>query len=128
MIVLDASVLLGHLDPADQHHDQAAALLRRAVDDELAINVLTLAEVLVSPTRQGRTRPVLDFLGALTVRTIGLPPDAAEPLAELRAGTGLKMPDCCVLLTAEAQGARLATFDRRLAAVAVDRGVAVLPA
>jgi predicted nucleic acid-binding protein len=47
-------------------------------------------------------------------------------LAGLRASTGLKLPDCCALLVAEAQGAALATFDDRLARVARSRGVAVL--
>jgi predicted nucleic acid-binding protein len=55
-----------------------------------------------------------------------LPGDAAGQLAELRAHTGLKLPDCCVLLTAERHGpAEIATFDARLARVAVERGLAV---
>jgi predicted nucleic acid-binding protein len=36
------------------------------------------------------------------------------------------MPDCCVLLTAELAGpAELATFDERLAKVAIGRGITV---
>ena len=57
-----------------------------------------------------------------------LPGDAAGQLAELRAHTGLKLPDCCVLLTAERHGpAEIATFDTRLARVAVERGLVVRP-
>lgn len=35
-------------------------------------------------------------------------------LARLRADTGLKMPDCCVLLAAEHTAARVASFDEQL--------------
>jgi predicted nucleic acid-binding protein len=53
---------------------------------------------------------------------------AAPRLAEIRAHTGLKMPDCCVLLAAERLSAsKLATFDARLAQVAAEHGLAVLP-
>ncbi|WP_367186735.1 PIN domain-containing protein [Sporichthya sp.] len=53
------------------------------------------------------------------------PPDTAVRLAQLRAETGLRMPDCCVLLSAEATGATVATFDDRLAASAEARNLAV---
>lgn len=57
------------------------------------------------------------------------PRDADEPLrlAELRVTTGLKLPDCCVLDVAMTNRARLATFDRGLAAAARGLGVAVVP-
>jgi len=38
------------------------------------------------------------------------------------------MPDCCVLLTAEEAGARVASFDERLIKVAKTRGISVVPA
>jgi predicted nucleic acid-binding protein len=46
-------------------------------------------------------------------------------LAGLGAATGLKLPDCCVLLAAEQVDGAVATFDDRLAAVARERGVVV---
>jgi predicted nucleic acid-binding protein len=46
-------------------------------------------------------------------------------LAALRAGTGLKLPDCCVLQAAEQAHAGIATFDDRLAAAARELGVDV---
>ncbi len=47
-------------------------------------------------------------------------------LATLRAGTGLKMPDCCVLLAVQESAAKaLVTFDERLRTHAVRRGIAV---
>jgi hypothetical protein len=53
------------------------------------------------------------------------PDGAAETLAQLRAETVLKMPDCCVLLSALDQQARLASFDDRLVKAALARGVDV---
>jgi predicted nucleic acid-binding protein len=55
----------------------------------------------------------------LKVSQVALLPDAAERLARLRAGTGLKLSDCCVLLAAQQSSAEaVATFDDRLAAAA----------
>jgi predicted nucleic acid-binding protein len=50
---------------------------------------------------------------------------APAALAGLRAATGLKLPDCCVLLAAEQVGGGLGTFDDRLATAARERGVPV---
>ncbi len=57
------------------------------------------------------------------------PHDQDEPLrlAELRAKTGLKLPDCCVLDAAISNSASLATFDQTLAAAAVRHGISVRP-
>jgi predicted nucleic acid-binding protein len=90
------------------------------------MSVLTRAEVLVVPARAGRRRAAEDILDQLSIGTWELPRDAAGQLAELRAHTGLRMPDCCVLLTAEINGpAELATFDERLAQAAAERGITV---
>lgn len=126
MIVLDASALIGFLDGADPHHGSAVALLRDAADQELATSVITLAEVLVVPARRHRLDVALEALRALEVRELGLPPSSPVGLARLGAESGLRLPDCCVLLTAQAQDAALATYDARLGAVATERGVTVL--
>jgi rRNA-processing protein FCF1 len=44
-------------------------------------------------------------------------------LAELRAETGLKLPDCCVSRAAQQSGAAILTFDHRLGADARERGI-----
>ena len=115
MIVLDASVLIAALTPADEHHRAARALLTTAVDDaeDLGVNPITLAEALVNTVRRGTTDAVLTELHTLGVVEIPFPPDAARTLAGLRV-SGVKMPDCCVLLTALQQRAALASFDERL--------------
>lgn len=56
---------------------------------------------------------------------MGLNDDAPTRLALLRAGTGLKLPDCCVLLAAEQTRGTIATFDGRLTAAAVGSDLAV---
>ncbi len=126
MIVLDAGVLIAYLDGEDGHHAVAETLLTHAIDDDLAVNSLTLAEVLVVPARDGRLDPVRTALRDLEVQELPFPADAAVRLAQLRATTGLKMPDCCVLLAAEDAVASLASFDERLTQVAEDRNLPVL--
>ena len=125
MIVLDASVLIAHLDAADRHHEQAEALLLAATEEDLAASPLTLAEVLVAPARAGRLDAAEAALRDLGVDVVALPGDAAPRLAQLRADTGLRLPDCCVLLAARQSDAAVATFDDRQAAAARALGIAV---
>ena len=126
MIVLDASVLIAYLDSDDNHHVAAEALLVGAIDDDLGANPLTLAEVLVVPARDGRLESAQTVLRELEVDELPFPRDTAVRLAQLRASTGLKMPDCCVLLAAEDAGAAVASFDDRLAHTAEDHNLTVL--
>ena len=126
MIVLDASVLIAYLDSDDNHHVAAEALLVGAIDDDLGANPLTLAEVLVVPALDGRLESAQTVLRELEVDELPFPRDTAVRLAQLRASTGLKMPDCCVLLAAEDAGAAVASFDDRLAHTAEDRNLTIL--
>lgn len=128
MIVLDASVLIAYLDREDHLHDRAEALLAREIDDDFGVSPLSLAEVLVAPAREDRLDAVRHALADLDVQELPLPDDAAVRLAALRAGTRLKMPDCCVLLAAEDQRSRLASFDERLVAAAEQAGLVALGA
>jgi len=126
VIVLDACVLIAHLSRDDVHHERATRLLVGLAGQAKVISVLTRAEVLVSPTRAGRRRAAEDILDQLRIQTCEMPADAAGQLAELRARTALRMPDCCVLLTAELNSpAAVATFDERLARAASQRGITV---
>ena len=61
------------------------------------------------------TAVVDDALDALRVQRLALTADVVVALAELRVSSGLRMPDCCVLLAAHATGGTVATFDHRLA-------------
>ncbi|MET3804986.1 putative nucleic acid-binding protein [Nakamurella sp. UYEF19] len=126
MIVLDASVLIACLDGQDNHHARAEALLSREIDDDFAFSSLTLADVLVAPVREKRLVAVLAALRSFEVQELPFPADTAVKLADLRAGTSLKLPDCCVLLAAETAQARLASFDDRLSAAHAARGLVIL--
>ena len=123
MIVLDASVLIAYLEGEDRHHEAAEALLAREIDDDFGSNPLTLAEVFVVPTRDDRLDEVRLTLRELEIEELPFPGDTAVKLALLRSETGLKMPDCCVLLAAEHVGARLASFDDGLRKAAVKWGL-----
>ncbi len=128
MIVLDASVLIAYLDGGDAQHEPAEALLAREIDDEFAVNPLTLAEVLVGPARTGRLDAARSALRDLHVAEHPFPADTAVRLARLRVDTGLRMPDCCVLLTAQETAARVAAFDERLVRAAGRLGLRALHA
>jgi predicted nucleic acid-binding protein len=126
VIVLDACVVIAHLAGDDAHHERATRLLAGLAGQSKTMSVLTRAEVLVAPARAGRRRAAEDILDELGIGTSELPLETAGQLADLRAHTGLRMPDCCVLLTAEVNGpAELATFDERLARTAAKRGITV---
>jgi predicted nucleic acid-binding protein len=125
VIVLDASVLIAHLDAADAHHERASALLLDIADEPLGASPLSLAEVLVGPARAGQLDRASAVVHQLHVTCVRLEDDAATRLAVLRAGTSLKLPDCCVLLAAEQTHGAVATIDDRLATAARERGFVV---
>jgi predicted nucleic acid-binding protein len=126
VIVLDANVVIAFLDGSDALHPRADGLLKRHPDDELVVHTLNLAEVLVRGARLGRAHEMMAHLESIGVQPFEGSPGEALLLAELRAGTGLRLPDCCALMTAIVTGAPLATFDKRLDATAAKRGVRVL--
>jgi predicted nucleic acid-binding protein len=115
VIVLDASLLIAHLDQHDALHARATEHLLAAADEPFGISSITLAEILVAPTRTGQQTAAQAALGALDVTEIPLPPNAASRLASLRVDTSLRLPDCCVLLAAQDSGGTVLTFDDRLA-------------
>jgi len=126
VIVLDASVLIAYLDDSDANHDPATALLEREIEEDFAASSLTLAEVLVGPTRAGRVPDALVALEDLEVSELPFPPEASVKLAELRVRTGLRMPDCCVLLVAHERQARVASLDVGLNGGAAKIGLEVV--
>jgi predicted nucleic acid-binding protein len=126
VIVLDASVLIAYLDAEDAQHHRAESLLAREIDDQFSANPLTLAEVLVGPARSGRLDEARTALRELEVVEQPFPIDTAVRLARLRADTGLRMPDCCVLLAAQDAAGRVAAFDDRLIRAAEPLGLVAL--
>jgi len=125
VIVVDASVLIAHLDATDVHHDRAGALLVDIAGEPLGASPITLAEVLVGPALAGKLDRATAAVQQLAVTQVGLEDDSPVRLAALRATTRLKLPDCCVLLAAEQARGAVATFDGRLAGAAHQRGLGV---
>jgi len=123
VIVLYASVLIAHLDATDSHHQRADRLLAASGSETLSASVVTLAEVLVGPSRTGAVDRALAALEQLAVLAVPIEPATPVRLALLSAETGLTLPDCCVLLAAAESGAAVATVDDRLAAAATSRGL-----
>ena len=116
MIVVDASVLIAHLDEQDALHARAGDALLAAADRRLGCSPITLAEVLVGPARRDRLDAARGAVAELDVEEIPLGENAPARLAALRAGSGLKLPDCCVLLAAQDAAAEaVLTFDDALA-------------
>ena len=125
MIALDTSVLIAHLNPADLHHQAATAILLAGTPGQMLVHTITLAEVLVAGVRVGRGASMHDDLRSAGIAVA--PHDDGEPLrlAELRATSGLTLPDCCILDVAIHYQASLATFDEALTVVALRYGVPV---
>ncbi|HET9814076.1 MAG TPA: type II toxin-antitoxin system VapC family toxin [Sphingomicrobium sp.] len=126
MIVLDASVLIGHLDARDPHHEKATALLAESDAEPLGASAITLAETLVAPARTKRLKEAEAALKRLGVEELELGASAPVRLATLRAETGRKMPDCCVLAVAQRHEGSVASFDGDLRKAASKLGLDVV--
>jgi predicted nucleic acid-binding protein len=129
VIVLDASVLIAYLAEDDPHHQRSRRIL--AADDQFMAHSITLAEAFVKGERENRLDEVAEAFEGLAIAEADRMGHEPRRLARLRVQTGLKIPDCCVLMLADAQdavqaNAFLATFDARLAQVARQRGIVVL--
>jgi len=123
VIIVDASVLIAHFNADDSCHSRAETVLLETAEHPLAASSITLAEVLVAPARAGKLDVARAALRALEVEEVPVPVGAAQRLAGLRAGTGLKLPDCCVLLAAQDVGAdAVLTFDDQLSKRAQELG------
>jgi predicted nucleic acid-binding protein len=125
LVVLDAGAVIALHDAADQHHSWALKIFIDTVDAELSMSVLTFAEVLVHPTKAGNQAQFQDSIRGLKIRVQALTEEQAPSLAQLRAKTGLKMPDAVVLSLAVSSNAEIATTDKTLASKAREYGLGV---
>ena len=120
--VLDANVIIAAMDASDIHHARVADFLKSTTDD-LRIARLSLAEALVAQVRAQRGAQAQAAIQGIGIQELPDNVVSALDLATTRHATGLKMPDCVVLASARAAGARLATTDARLARAASDAGI-----
>jgi predicted nucleic acid-binding protein len=118
LTVLDASVLIALLDPADAHHQAARAALEAHADDDLRVPAHTLAEALVHPARAGKEREARRLIARLEIAIDPIDEAVVVAAAKLRAkhGNALRMPDALVLSYAElCKASSVLTADARWA-------------
>lgn len=115
LIVLDASVVIAHLDPADLLHRQARSALLERADDDLRLPASAYAESLVDPARKGRLDEARDAIAALQLQIVPIDGPLAELAASLRARErALRLPDALVLACGRLLDADVVlTADRR---------------
>ena len=114
-VALDASVLIGFLDPADVHHQRAVTELRRCENEILSMSASAYAETMVRPLANGHGDEVDAFLDRLDVEIIPLDRILARRVAALRTEhPSLPLPDAAVVAAARLREAELLTFDERL--------------
>lgn len=115
LIVLDAGVVIAHLDPDDALHQAATRTLLEHAGDDLRLPASAYAESLVDPARKGRLDEARDALTALRLEISPVDRSLAERAASLRAHErGLRQPDALVLAAGEHLRAdAVLTADRR---------------
>jgi predicted nucleic acid-binding protein len=115
LIVLDASVVVAFLDPADAHHEGAVSALASHAEDETVLPASAYAETLVHAARQGELDAVAEKVKALLARVQPIDEPVTARAAVLRAERpALRLPDALVLACGEALAADLIlTADRR---------------
>jgi predicted nucleic acid-binding protein len=104
LIVLDASVVIAFLDPADAHHAAAVAAFRAFVNDQLVLPTSAYAEILVRPYRHGAASvaTVEQFIATVGIQVEPISRDIARRAAQLRGQhAALRLPDALVLATAD---------------------------
>ena len=103
LIVLDASVVIAHLDADDALHERARTALTEHADDDLRLPASAYAECLVDPARRGRADEAQEKIRLLGLEIVPLDDQTAERAAALRARVrSLRLPDALVVATAEA--------------------------
>jgi predicted nucleic acid-binding protein len=118
--VLDASVLIGLLDPRDALHLRASAGFREHARDDVVVPSSAYSETIVDPARHGAARldAVERFLDSFPIRVLPVDREIGRRAAQLRARHRLGLPDALVLasgdvidadvvLTADARWAKL---------------------
>jgi predicted nucleic acid-binding protein len=116
LIVLDASVVIAHIERSDALNAVAVAALRDRHGDDLRIPASAYAEALVGPARanvlEAASQGIAHFAAVQS-----LDAEVAETAAALRAAApGLRIADALVLGTGYAIGAdEILTTDQRWA-------------
>lgn len=126
---LDTDVVIGMLDRADVHHDEAKALVSGLLDERVALRMspVNYAEALVRPAQDeellARAVGALDGLGIEVVAPTAW---VARDAARIRAA-GISLADAFAIAAARQISGSVASFDRGVRRAAEREGVPVLP-
>lgn len=117
LIVLDASVLIAHLDPSDALHRGAQRAFSLYANDEMRLPASAYSEYLVDAVRGGRIDEARDAVERMGVRVEPIDAQMAEAAARLRARSrSLRLPDALVIACGDVLNANVVlTGDRRWA-------------
>ena len=108
LVVLDASIIIGFLDPEDGLHDGCVAALTDHQHDELVAPASVYAEILVGPYRVGAevVSEVEAFLSDFGIRIEPITAPIARTAARVRSERrSLRLPDAFVLAVGDEIGA-----------------------
>ena len=119
LIVLDASLVIALLDPADKLHPSSLRAFERVAGEDLAIPASALAETLVIPSRAGKLDEARAKIHLLDLRAAPVEESIAVAAARLRGRhRKLRLPDALVIATGEVLEAdSILTGDRSWARV-----------
>jgi len=120
--VFDADVLIAYLRRDDANHNEAVARMRKALEPGTRplLAAVNYSEVLIGPLRRGESdgaATVDAMLGDLGIEIVPVDRALGKQAAEVRAQTGLKLPEAFALATAlaarqhRAADVRLESFD-----------------
>lgn len=125
--VLDTDVVIAVLERRDAHHGEAARAVTAMIEADvpLLLSVINYAETLVKPAEAEETmRAATGALDALGIRLVAPTPAIARDAARHRA-RNVSLADGFAIATAQAQGAALASFDRRVRRAMDEVGVSL---
>lgn len=116
VVVFDSDVLIGFLNADDAHHERAVERVREAMapGGRRLVCSVNYAEILIGPLKAGRAEVVDDMLRHFNVEVVAVDDGLARQAADVRARTGLKLPDAFAAATALQAGAVLESFDERV--------------
>jgi predicted nucleic acid-binding protein len=122
IVVFDSDVLIGFLTASDAHHEDAVGLVRDSLvpGTRRMLSAVSYSEILIGPIRAGQKARdhVEAMVGHLAIDIVAVDTALARRAAEVRAHTGLTLPDAYALATAvhvEQSGhveVSLASFDK----------------
>jgi predicted nucleic acid-binding protein len=97
--ILDASVLIGLLDPGDALHARATEGFRQHAADDVVVPACAYSETIVDPAKRGEAHvaAVDGFLDSFPIRILPVDREIGRRAAQLRAEHRLGLPDALVL-------------------------------